>query len=75
MYNIDHFKRLVGAELEALVKEIDELKKRVSELECDKFHKSYADSKEFVGKWLEQKSSLEKTKESSTITCNTSEIF
>ena len=70
MYNIDHFKRLVGAELEALVKEIDELKKRVSELEHDKFHKSYADSKEFVGKWLEQK-----TKESSTITCNTSEIF
>lgn len=33
MYNIDHFKSLIGAELEALVKEINELKKRVAELE------------------------------------------
>ena len=70
MYNIDHFKRLVGAELEALVKEIDDLKKRVIELEHDKFRKEVAESKSFVGKWLEQK-----TKEPSTITCNTSELF
>lgn len=62
-------KLVYSDEFEALVAEIKELKERVTELEHDKFHKSYADSKEFVGKWLEQK-----TKESSTITCNTSEI-
>lgn len=63
-------KLVYSDEFEALVAEIKELKERVTELEHDKFHKSYADSKEFVGKWLEQK-----TKESSTITCNTSELF
>lgn len=63
-------KLVYSDEFEALVAEIKELKERVTELEHDKLHKSYADSKEFVGKWLEQK-----TKESSTITCNTSELF
>ena len=75
MHNIDHFKTQIGAEIEALVAEINELKQRVSKLECDEFHKGYTNNKEFVGKWLEQKSSLEKTKESSTITCNTSELL
>lgn len=70
MSDINGLKLVYSDEFEALVAEIKELKERVTELEHDKLHKSYADSKEFVGKWLEQK-----TKESSTITCNTSELF
>ena len=61
---------MIGTELEALVIEINELKKRVSELEHKEFHTSIQDKKEFIGKWLEQK-----PKQSSTVSCNTSAMI
>ena len=33
MYNTEHFRRLVGIEIEALVDDINNLKKRVADLE------------------------------------------
>lgn len=68
MHNIDHLKRLIGTELEALVEEVDKLKKRVSELEFDKLRTVYT-NKEFVGEWLQQ------PKQSSTVSCNTSAMI
>ena len=69
MYNIDHFKSLIGAELEALVTEISELKKRVVELEGKAAMQSL-NSNVHSGQWIDKK-----IKNSSMITCNTSEIF
>jgi len=68
MYNIDHFKSLIGAEIEALVKEINELKKRVAELENGPSMRALY-SKEYIGQWIDKK-----IDERSMITCNTSEI-
>ena len=68
MYNIDHFKSLIGAEIEALVKEINELKKRVSELEQGPSMRALY-SKEYIGEWIDKKIT-----ERSMITCNTSEM-
>jgi hypothetical protein len=53
MYNIDHFRSLIGAEIEALVAEVNELKKRVAELEHKEFHASIHDKKEYIGKWID----------------------
>ena len=69
MHNIDHLKRLIGTELEALVEEVDKLKKRVSELEFDKLRTVYT-NKEFVGEWLQQQSN-----ETPTVSCNTSAMI
>ena len=68
MYNIDHLKSLIGAEIEALVKEITELKGRVSELEQGPSMRALY-SKEYIGQWIDKK-----IDERSMITCNTSEI-
>jgi flagellar hook-associated protein FlgK len=68
MHNIDHLKRLIGAELEALVSEVNELKKRVAELEQGPSMRALY-SKEHLGKWIDKK-----IDERSMITCNTSEI-
>ena len=68
MYNIDHLKSLIGAEIEALVKEITELKGRVSELEQGPSMRALY-SKEYIGQWIDKKIT-----ERSMITCNTSEI-
>ena len=54
MYNIDHFRTLIGAELEALVTEVNELKKRVTELENGELNKTYQDNKEFIGYWVKK---------------------
>jgi hypothetical protein len=54
MYNIDHYKMLISAELEALVAEVKELKERVTELEHKEFHTSIQDNKEFIGKWIDK---------------------
>lgn len=54
MYNIDHFKTLIGAELEALVAEVNELKKRVTELENGELNKTFQDNKEFIGYWVKK---------------------
>ena len=70
MHNIDHLKRLIGTELEALVTEVNVLKKRVDELEHGKFHVSVSENKDFVGKWLDQR-----PKQSSTVSCNTSAMI
>jgi|LakMenE01Jun11ns_1017448.scaffolds.fasta_scaffold7069940_1 hypothetical protein len=68
MHNIDHLKRLIGAELEALVSEVNELKKRVAELEQGPSMRALY-SKEHLGQWIDKK-----IDERSMITCNTSEI-
>jgi len=68
MYNIDHFRTLIGAEIESLVEEINELKKRVTELEQGPSMRAH-NSKEYIGKWIDKK-----IDERSMITCNTSEI-
>ncbi len=68
MYNIDHFKTLIGAELEALVAEVNELKERVTELEQGPSMRALY-SKENLGQWIDKK-----IDERSMITCNTSEI-
>jgi cobalamin biosynthesis Co2+ chelatase CbiK len=68
MHNIDHLKRLIGAELEALVSEVNELKKRVAELEQGPPMRALY-SKEHLGQWIDKK-----IDERSMITCNTSEI-
>ena len=74
MHNIDHLKRLIGAELEALVSEINDLKKRVSELESQVLHLETKNmgsfvTHEYIGQWNHKKIE-DKTK----VTCNTSEI-
>jgi predicted nuclease with TOPRIM domain len=74
MYNIDHFKTLIGAEIEALVSEINDLKKRVSELEGQVLHLETKNMSsfvkhEYIGHWNHKKIE-DKTK----VTCNTSEI-
>jgi ribosomal protein S1 len=71
MHNIDHLKRLIGAELEALVLEINELKNRVKELEHKQFHleTSRVDKYEYVGQLHQcQKGN------GPVITCNTSKL-
>ena len=74
MSDTDHFKSLIGAELEALVSEINELKKRVTELEHKQFHLETKNMSsfvkhEYIGHW-NHKEIEDKTK----VTCNTSEI-
>jgi thymidylate synthase len=64
MHNIDHLKRLIGAELEALVSEVNELKKRVAELEQGPSMRAL-----YSSQWIDKK-----IDERSMITCNTSEI-
>jgi len=73
--HINHFKVQVGAELEALVSEINELKKRVTELEHKQFrletqNTGSAVKYEYIGHWNHKKIE-DKTK----VTCNTSEII
>lgn len=70
MHNIDHLKRLIGSELEALVEEVNSLKQRVHELEHQRFHASISENKEFIGKWLQQQ-----PKQSSTVSCNMSAMI
>jgi len=70
MHNIDHLKRLIGTELEALVDEVNSLKQRVCELEHQRFHAIISENKDFVGKWLDQK-----PKQPSTVSCNTSAMI
>ena len=65
--HINHFKAEVGAELEALVSEINELKKRVTELELQNM--SSVAKHEYIGHWNHKKIE-DKTK----VTCNTSEL-
>ena len=69
MYNIDHFKSLIGAELETLVTEINELKKRVAELEQGPSMRMLY-SRENLGQWIDKK-----IEDRSMVTCNTSELF
>ena len=69
MSDINNLRFQLGAEIEALVAEINELKKRVTELEHDRFHKAVSESKEYIGEWIDKKIT-----ERSMITCNTSEI-
>lgn len=54
MYNIDHFRTLIGAEIEALVEEINDLKKRVAELENGELNKTFQENKEFIGYWVKK---------------------
>jgi len=68
MSDIDHIKSLFGAEIEALVSEINDLKKRVAELEQGPSMRALY-SKEHLGQWIDKK-----IDERSMITCNTSEI-
>ena len=74
MYNIDHFRTLIGAELEALVTEIKELKERVVSLEGQVLHLETKNigsfvKHEYIGQWNHKKIE-DKTK----VTCNTSEL-
>jgi hypothetical protein len=74
MHNIDHLKRLIGAELEALVSEVNELKERVVSLEGQVLHLETKNmssfvTHEYIGQWNHKKIE-DKTK----VTCNTSEI-
>jgi hypothetical protein len=72
MYNIDHFRTLIGAELEALVTEIKELKERVVSLEGQVLHLETKNigsfvKHEYIGHWNHKKIE-DKTK----VTCNIS---
>ena len=72
--HINHFKAEVGAELEALVSEINELKKRVTDLEGQVLHLETKNMSsfvkhEYIGHW-NHKTIEDKTK----VTCNTSEL-
>jgi septation ring formation regulator EzrA len=65
MQNIEHLKSLIDAELEALIAEISELKKRVTELELNQLCASDRQlNKEVLGMWYHTP-----TKESPTPTC------
>lgn len=72
--HINHFKAEVGAELEALVSEINELKKRVTDLEYKQFHLEIKNMNsftrhEYIGSWNHKKIE-DKTK----VTCNINEV-
>ena len=72
--HISHFKAQVGADLEALVSEINELKKRVADLEGQVLHLETKNMSsfvkhEYIGHWNDKKIE-DKTK----VTCNTSEL-
>lgn len=62
--HINHFKAEIGAELEALVAEINELKERIARLELQ--NTSNAVKREYIGHWNHKKIE-DKTK----VTCNT----
>lgn len=71
MHNIDHLKRLIGSELEALVEEVNSLKQRVAELEHKQLYfetqnMSNAAKHEYIGHWNHKKIE-DKTK----VTCST----
>ena len=70
MYNIDHFKSLIGAEIEALVTEINDLKKRVAILEHNESFNTNNGGREYIGRWVNQT-----RKNSFDPTCNTSELI
>jgi hypothetical protein len=72
--HISHFKAQVGADFEALLSEINELKKRVTDLEHKQFHLEIKNmgsftKYEYIGSWNHKKIE-DKTK----VTCNTSEV-
>jgi len=65
MQNIEHIESLIDAELEALIAEISELKKRVTELELNQLCASDRQlNKEVLGMWYNAP-----TAESLTPTC------
>jgi predicted RNase H-like nuclease (RuvC/YqgF family) len=73
--HINHFKAEVGAEIEALVAEIKELKERIAKLEHKQFHletqnMSNAAKHEYIGHWNHKK-----IEDKTRVTCNTSEII
>lgn len=74
MYNIEHLKGLIEMEIEAILIEVKELKKRVMELElgAQPLHTRYQDNIEYVGRWAA--GGKLHVEEHSTVTCNTNVI-
>jgi cell division septum initiation protein DivIVA len=69
--NTEHIKSLIDAELEALLAEIDDLKKRVAELEHESFHlktqnMNNAAKHEYIGHWNHKK-----IEDKTRVTCST----